>query len=76
MHEAGTAPPSIERPLTAQQLAAIVPMHPVTLLRWAREGRIPHRRLSSRKVVFLPSQIDRWLADDSSLYAGQVGHAA
>lgn len=66
----------IEVPLTAQQLAAIVPLHPVTLLRWAREGKIPHRRLSARKVVFLASEINRWLADGSSLYHADAGRAA
>lgn len=76
MQEAITVAPAIERPLTAEQLAAIVPLHPVTLLRWARQGRIPHRRLSPRKVVFLPSEINRWLADGSGLYPVLVGHAA
>jgi hypothetical protein len=66
----------IEVPLTAQQLAGIVPLHPVTLLRWAREGKIPHRRLSARKIVFLPGEIRRWLAGSSGLYSGPVGHAA
>jgi len=66
----------IEMPLTAQQLAAIVPLHPATLLRWAREGKIPHRRLSARKIVFLPSEINRWLGRGSALYAESVGHAA
>jgi hypothetical protein len=66
----------IEVPVTAQQLAGIVPLHPVTLLKWAREGKIPHRRLSARKIVFLPSEIRRWLASGSGLYSGPVGHAA
>ena len=70
-------PFGIEVPLTAQQLATIVRLHPVTLLRWAREGKIPHRRLSARKIVFLPSEINRWLAGGGSgLYALPVGHAA
>jgi len=67
---------TIERPLTAQQLAGIVPLHPVTLLRWAREGKIPHRRLSARKVVFLPSEINAWLASGSNLYPMDAGRAA
>jgi hypothetical protein len=29
---------------------------------WAREGRNPHRRLSPRKIVFLLSEINAWLA--------------
>lgn len=68
--------PLIEKPLSAQELAPILGLHPVTLLRWAREDRIPHRKLSVRKIVFLPSDIQRWLATDSNLYAGRVGHAA
>jgi len=51
----------IVRPLSAAELAPILGLHSVTLLRWAREGRIPHRRLSARKVVFIPSEVDAWL---------------
>lgn len=54
--------PTIETVLTAQELSRVVPLHPVTILRWAREGRIPHRRLSARKIVFLPSEVNDWLA--------------
>jgi excisionase family DNA binding protein len=67
---------TIEKPMTAAELAELVPLHSVTLLRWAREGRIPHRRLSARKVVFLPSEINKWLASGSNLYTEAVGHAA
>lgn len=70
-----TSQPTIEVPLTAQELSRIVPLHPVTILRWAKEGRIPCRRLSARKVLFLPSEINRWLAD-SNLYTEPAGHAA
>jgi predicted DNA-binding transcriptional regulator AlpA len=62
--------------LTAQELSRIVPLHPVTILRWAREGRIPHRRLSARKIVFLPSEINEWLASGSSLYSEPATRAA
>lgn len=68
-----TASTPIEVPLTAAQLAPLLDLHVVTLLRWAREGRIPHRRLSARKVVFLPSEVRAWL---SSGYAGDAVHAA
>jgi excisionase family DNA binding protein len=47
--------------LTAKEAAQIARLHPVTLLRWAREGRVPHRRLSSRKIVFPRSQLTAWL---------------
>lgn len=68
--------PAIETPLTAQELSKIVPLHPVTILRWAREGRIPCRRLSARKVLFLPSEVSRWLSSGSSLYTEPAGRRA
>ena len=61
--------------LTAQEAAKIVRIHSVTLLRWAREGRVPHRRLSARKVVFGLSQINAWLASGSN-YTDSAVHAA
>jgi predicted DNA-binding transcriptional regulator AlpA len=66
----------IERPLSATELAPIIGLHSVTILRWAREGRIPHHRLSARKIVFLPSEINHWIAGGSGLYPVHVGHAA
>jgi excisionase family DNA binding protein len=66
----------IERPLSATELAQVIGLHSVTILRWAREGKIPHHRLSARKIVFLPSEINRWIAAGSGLYAIRVGHAA
>ena len=47
--------------LTTKEAAQIARLHPVTLLRWAREGRVPHRRLSSRKIVFPRGQLTAWL---------------
>lgn len=76
VNESSRATPAIQAPLTAQQLAAIVPLHPVTLLRWAREGKIPHRRLSARKILFLPSEISAWLASGPILYPLDAGRAA
>jgi predicted DNA-binding transcriptional regulator AlpA len=71
-----TGPHGIKTTLTARELSGIVPLHPVTILRWAREGRIPHRRLSARKIVFLPSEINEWLASGSSLYSEPATRAA
>ncbi|MBW4039195.1 MAG: helix-turn-helix domain-containing protein [Acidobacteria bacterium] len=68
--------PAIETPLTAQELSKIVPLHHVTILKWAREGRIPSRRLSARKVLFLPSEVSKWLSSDSNLYPTNAVHAA
>lgn len=62
--------------LTARELSHIVPLHPVTILRWAREGKIPHRRLSAKKIVFLPSEINAWLASRSTLYTEPATRAA
>jgi len=47
--------------LTAREAAQIARLHPVTLLRWAREGKVPHRRLSARKIVFPLVQLNAWL---------------
>jgi hypothetical protein len=68
--------PAIEIPLTAKELSLILPLHPVTLLRWGREGRIPCRRLSARKVLFLPSEVSKWLSSGSNLYTEHAGRAA
>ncbi|MEO8736972.1 MAG: helix-turn-helix domain-containing protein [Edaphobacter sp.] len=59
--------------LTAKEAAQIARLHPVTLLRWAREGRVPHRRLSSRKIVFPRNQLTAWL---ESGYTGSTVRAA
>lgn len=47
--------------LTSKEAARIARLHPVTLLRWAREGKVPHRRLSARKIVFPSAQLKAWL---------------
>jgi predicted site-specific integrase-resolvase len=47
--------------LTAKEAARVARVHPVTLLRWAREGKVPHRRLSPRKIVFPSRQLRSWL---------------
>jgi excisionase family DNA binding protein len=60
--------------LTAREASEIVRIHPVTLLKWAREGKVPHRRLSARKIVFSLSQLETWL--DNGGYNCSVGHAA
>jgi hypothetical protein len=60
--------------LTAREAAGIVRVHPVTLLKWARLGKVPHRRLSARKIVFPLSQLTAWFETGS--YTDPVGHAA
>lgn len=60
---------------TASEAAKVARLHPVALLRWAREGRVPHRRLSARKVVFPLSQLNDWLSSGCN-YTVPVGHAA
>lgn len=47
--------------LSATTVAEMLSLHPVTLLRWAREGRVPHHRLG-RRVVFRVSELDIWLS--------------
>jgi excisionase family DNA binding protein len=55
-------PPNVipfEPLLSAADAGNLLGIHPVTLLRWAREGRVPHRRLG-RKVKFRASELDSW----------------
>lgn len=59
--------------LTPQEAAQIARVHPVTLLRWCREGRVPHRRLSTRKVIFSLKDLTAWLGSD---YTEPVSRAA
>jgi excisionase family DNA binding protein len=47
--------------LTSKEAARIARLHPVTLLKWAREGKVPHRRLGPRKIVFPLGQLMSWL---------------
>jgi excisionase family DNA binding protein len=68
-----TTTPTTDLYLTASEAAKIARIHPVTLLRWAREGRAPHRRLSARKIVFPLSKIHEWMA---SGYTEPVSRAA
>ena len=52
-------PAPFEPFLTAAEAGRLLDLHPVTLLRWAREGRVPHRRLG-RKVTFRVSELNAW----------------
>ena len=47
--------------MSATEAGQLMGVHPVTLLRWAREGRVPHRRLG-RKVTFRASELNSWYA--------------
>ena len=55
----GSNPASFERLLTAAEAGKLLDLHPVTLLRWARQGRVPHRKLG-RKVTFRVSELNAW----------------
>jgi excisionase family DNA binding protein len=54
-------PPDFESLLTPALAARLLDIHPVTLLRWAREDRIPCHRIG-RKVKFRASELNAWLA--------------
>jgi excisionase family DNA binding protein len=50
-----------EQLLTAAEASVDLRIHPVTLLRWAREGKIPHIRLD-RRILFSSSRLTDWLS--------------
>lgn len=41
----------------ADEMAEILGAHPKTVLRWAREGRIPCIRIGGRVVRFRPAEV-------------------
>jgi excisionase family DNA binding protein len=63
---------SFEPLISAVEAGQLLGVHPVTLLRWAREGRIPHSRLG-RKVKFRVSELNSWAR---TLYTGSAVRVA
>lgn len=61
MSAAADTSEDFERLLTPAEAAKLLRLHPVTLLRWAREGKVPHRRFGQRKVLFPQSQLTAWV---------------
>jgi len=64
---------SFEPLLSSDQAAALLSIHPNTLLKWAREERVPHIPIG-RRVMFRASQLDAWL--QSRCYTGDAVRAA
>ena len=58
--------------LTSVDAGRLLSLHPVTILRWAQEGKIPHVRLG-RKVMFRASELNLWCI---SGYLTSAVHAA
>jgi excisionase family DNA binding protein len=48
----------MSKPLTTTQLADTLGVDRRTIQRWAREGRLPHIRIGSRTIRFLPNQVE------------------
>jgi excisionase family DNA binding protein len=57
-----------ERLLAADEAASLLSIHPVTLLGWARSGRIPSIRLG-RRVAFRISTLNRWVESQQAVRA-------
>lgn len=58
--------------ISAAEAAQLLGIHPVTILRWAREGRVPHVRLG-RKVKFRVSELNSW---SSAIYTNRAVRVA
>lgn len=54
-----TQTPVFEPLISAAEAGQLLGVHPVTLLRWAREGKVPSRRLG-RRVTFRASELNSW----------------
>ena len=46
--------------LSAGDAGELLGLHPGTVLRWVREGRLPYRRVG-RKVKFRATELNDWL---------------
>jgi excisionase family DNA binding protein len=57
--------------LSSVDAASLLSLHPVTILRWAREGKIPHLRLG-KKVMFRASELNAWCVSGYSTTAVRV----
>jgi excisionase family DNA binding protein len=60
---------AFERLLTADEAIKLIPIHPNTLLLWARQRKIPSIPVG-RRVFFRASDLNRWL--EPSCYAGHA----
>lgn len=58
--------------LSSSEAAKLLTVHPGTLTRWAREGRVPAHKLG-RRVAFRASELNAWL---SAGYADRAVRAA
>jgi len=58
--------------LTTEEAAILLRIHKVTLLRYVREGLVPHKRIG-RKVAFRASELNDWWTSD---YTGAAVRAA
>jgi excisionase family DNA binding protein len=46
--------------ITPETAAALLGIHPETLMRWSRSGRVPFHRIG-RKIMFRASKLNEWL---------------
>ncbi len=58
--------------LTSKEAATLLGIHTVTVLRYAREGRLPHKKVG-RKIAFRASELNAWWSSD---YTGPAVRAA
>jgi excisionase family DNA binding protein len=49
------------RLMTAREVSEVVGHSPATVLRWAREGKLPAVRLPSNAIRFVPEEFERWM---------------
>jgi excisionase family DNA binding protein len=58
--EKGNEPPGIERPINCKEASQVLGVHPRTIKRMARDGKVPgHFRFG--RWYFYASELDRWM---------------
>lgn len=52
--------------LNTRMVASWLRLHPETVLKWAREGKLPSLKLPSGAIRYDPDQLETWLAERES----------
>lgn len=51
--------------LSARETARLIGAHEQSVYKWARAGKIPHKRIG-RKIVFPVQALKKWLEENSN----------
>lgn len=56
----------MDRLLTCEEVAKLLSLKDLTVRRWTKEGKIPCVRIGGRAVRYRPSDLEKWIQDNSA----------